>query len=164
LTGAIRSWRQVFEKSLDMQKAQLLQLIIASLSDSLALLEKAARASHAEATHEGSKAESKYDTRGLEAAYLAGGQARQAKEIMDSIGLSPVKEVANNALMSGDRVCMTRTNPSIFVAGSDTVPVSGYRCIPASRFQFTVGCPSILFRPLPPGRPRIWLVRGPRRR
>jgi len=44
-------------------------------------------ASHAEATHESSNAESKYDTRGLEAAYLAGGQARQAKEIMDSIKL-----------------------------------------------------------------------------
>ncbi|MGD0816407.1 MAG: GreA/GreB family elongation factor [Verrucomicrobiota bacterium] len=50
-------------------------------------MEKAARASHAEATHESSKAESKYDTRGLEAAYLAGGQARQAKEILDSIKL-----------------------------------------------------------------------------
>lgn len=69
------------------QKAQLIQLVIASLSDNLALLEKAARASHAEATHESSKAESKYDTRGLEAAYLAGGQARQAKEILDSIEL-----------------------------------------------------------------------------
>src|SRR5436190_21485410 len=70
-----------------MQKAHFLQQIIASLSDSLALLEKAARASHAEATHESSKAESKYDTRGLEASYLAGGQARQAKEILDSIKL-----------------------------------------------------------------------------
>src|SRR5215471_10894807 len=68
-----------------MQKAQLIQQIVASLSDSLALLEKAARASHAEATHESSKAESKYDTRGLEAAYLAGGQARQAKEILEAI-------------------------------------------------------------------------------
>ncbi len=69
------------------QKAQLIQLIIASLTDSLAVLEKAARASHAEATHESSKAESKYDTRGLEAAYLAGGQARQAKEILESVEL-----------------------------------------------------------------------------
>src|SRR5215471_15695218 len=68
-----------------MQKAQLIQQIVASLSDSLALLEKAARASHAEATHESSRAESKYDTRGLEAAYLAGGQARQAKETLDAI-------------------------------------------------------------------------------
>lgn len=68
-----------------MEKAQLIKRIIASLNESLSVLEKAARASHAEATHESSKAESKYDTRGLEAAYLAGAQARQAKEIMDSI-------------------------------------------------------------------------------
>ncbi len=48
-------------------------------------LENAARKSHAEATHESSKAENKYDTRGLEAAYLAGGQARQARENMEAI-------------------------------------------------------------------------------
>src|ERR1700693_6517687 len=70
-----------------MKKAQLIKQIVASLTESLGVLEKAARASHEEATHESSKAESKYDTRGLEAAYLAGGQARQAKEIMDSIKL-----------------------------------------------------------------------------
>jgi transcription elongation GreA/GreB family factor len=67
------------------KKAHLISQIIARLSESLSVLEKAARASHAEATHESSKAESKYDTRGLEAAYLAGGQARQAREILDSI-------------------------------------------------------------------------------
>src|ERR1700751_4625012 len=70
-----------------MNKTKLLKQIIASLSKRLDVSDKAARASHAEATHESSKAESKYDTRGLEAAYLAGGQARQAKEIIDSIKL-----------------------------------------------------------------------------
>jgi transcription elongation GreA/GreB family factor len=70
-----------------MRKALLIKQIVASLAESLEVLAKAARASHVEATHESSKAESKYDTRGLEAAYLAGGQARQAKEIMDSIKL-----------------------------------------------------------------------------
>lgn len=70
-----------------MNKANLLTQIVARLSESLGVLEKAARASHAEATHESSKAENKYDTRGLEAAYLAGGQARQAKEILESIEL-----------------------------------------------------------------------------
>jgi len=70
-----------------MNKSKLIKQIVAGLSESLATLEKAARASHEEATHESNKAESKYDTRGLEAAYLAGGQARQAKEILDSIEL-----------------------------------------------------------------------------
>src|SRR5580765_3539685 len=68
-----------------MNKTQLLKQIVARLSENLSTLENAARASHAEATHESSKAENKYDTRGLEAAYLAGGQARQAKEILDAI-------------------------------------------------------------------------------
>src|SRR5438046_6841312 len=70
-----------------MKKADLVKLIIASLTESLSVFEKAARASHIEATHESSKAESKYDTRGLEAAYLAGGQARQAREILDAVKL-----------------------------------------------------------------------------
>ena len=68
-----------------MNKSQLISRIVARLGESLALLEKAAQASHAEATHESSKAENKYDTRGLEAAYLAGGQARQAREFLDSL-------------------------------------------------------------------------------
>src|ERR1035437_6139375 len=68
-----------------MKKAQLVKQIITSLTESVGVLEKAARASHEEATHESSRAESKYDTRGLEAAYLAGGQAGPAKEILDSI-------------------------------------------------------------------------------
>src|SRR3954465_7758902 len=70
-----------------MKKSALIKKITSSLAANLELLQKAARASHAEATHESSKAENKYDTRGLEAAYLAGGQARQAKEILDSIKL-----------------------------------------------------------------------------
>ena len=71
----------------EIKKAEVLKKIIASLAESLGVLDKAARASHAEATHESSKAESKYDTRGLEAAYLAGAQAKQAREILDSIAL-----------------------------------------------------------------------------
>jgi transcription elongation GreA/GreB family factor len=70
-----------------MDKTLLLKQIIAALNENLDVLERAARASHGEATHESSRAESKYDTRGLEAAYLAGGQARQAREILDAIKL-----------------------------------------------------------------------------
>lgn len=88
-----------------MNKKKILDLIIASLSESLGVLEKAARASHAEATHESSKAESKYDTRGLEAAYLAGGQARQAREILDSIKI--YQELNPRNFVPGDLVDMT---------------------------------------------------------
>jgi transcription elongation GreA/GreB family factor len=70
-----------------MNKRDLIQQIVAALAENLEVLGKAARASHLEATHESSKAENKYDTRGLEAAYLAGGQARAAKEIIEAIKL-----------------------------------------------------------------------------
>ena len=76
-----------------MNKSDLLTQIIASLHERLEALQNAARASHAEATHESSKPENKYDTRGLEAAYLAGGQARQAREILDSIKIYGAMQV-----------------------------------------------------------------------
>jgi len=61
-------------------KTKLVEKILAQLIHELELYYKAAKASHEEATHEQNKAENKYDTRGLEAAYLAGGQAKQAAE------------------------------------------------------------------------------------
>lgn len=61
-------------------KRTLLESIIAQLDRELELYGQSARAAHAEATHEQSKAENKYDTRGLEASYLAHGQSKQAAE------------------------------------------------------------------------------------
>jgi transcription elongation GreA/GreB family factor len=68
-----------------MNKRTLIRKITARLADELAVYFRAASASRAEATHEQSKAESKYDTRGLEASYLARGQSRQAAEIESAI-------------------------------------------------------------------------------
>jgi|ERR1043166_2661734 transcription elongation GreA/GreB family factor len=68
-----------------MNKRAIVKKIIAKLTEDMALSIKAARTAHEEATHEESKAEDKYDTRGLEAAYLAGGQARQAAETEKAI-------------------------------------------------------------------------------
>lgn len=67
------------------KKEKIVQAIIESLREDLALYHKAALAARAEATHEQSKAEHKYDTRGLEASYLARGQSKQAAEIEQAI-------------------------------------------------------------------------------
>jgi hypothetical protein len=88
-----------------MNKNSLLHAIVARLNDSMEVLTKAAQASHAEATHESSKAESKYDTRGLEAAYLAGGQARQARAILDSIKL--YQSLPLRTFAAGDPIDLT---------------------------------------------------------
>jgi transcription elongation GreA/GreB family factor len=68
-----------------MNKRPLIRKIIGQLTDDLESYVRAARAAHAEATHEQSKAENKYDTRGLEASYLARGQSKQAVEIETAI-------------------------------------------------------------------------------
>ena len=68
-----------------MNKRALIKKIVARLTSELAVYFRAAQASRAEATHEQSKAESKYDTRGLEASYLARGQSKQAAELEAAI-------------------------------------------------------------------------------
>ncbi len=68
-----------------MNKRVLIRKIVARLTEELAVYFRAAQASRAEATHEQSKAENKYDTRGLEASYLARGQSKQAAEIQSAI-------------------------------------------------------------------------------
>ena len=101
-----------------MNKSQLLKHIVAALGESLETLERAARASHDEATHESSRAEDKYDTRGLEAAYLAGGQARQAKEIMESMKLYsslPTRDFAASDLIDLTAVVKLETDGTPFL-------------------------------------------------
>lgn len=63
-----------------MNKRALVAKIIAQLDAELEGYAKSARSAHAEATDPQSKAENKYDTRGLEASYLAHGQSRQVAE------------------------------------------------------------------------------------
>ncbi|MEI8288953.1 MAG: GreA/GreB family elongation factor [Verrucomicrobiota bacterium] len=68
-----------------MNKRAILKKITAKLMEELEVYLRAAQFSRAEATHEQNKAESKYDTRGLEASYLARGQSRQAAELETAI-------------------------------------------------------------------------------
>lgn len=62
------------------EKRELLDKIIARLAEEVDLMTQAALATHAEATDDENKAEDKYDTRGLEASYLAHGQSKAAEE------------------------------------------------------------------------------------
>ncbi len=68
------------EPSVKINKQDVLNLIVAKLIDDAELYLRAARSAQSEATDEQSKAENKYDTRGIEASYLARGQSRQAAE------------------------------------------------------------------------------------
>lgn len=68
-------------KSQQVDKRAIVELIVAQITRDLQGIVASAKASHAEATHEQNKAENKYDTRALEASYLAQGQSRQVAEL-----------------------------------------------------------------------------------
>lgn len=76
---------ECFCSPLPVNKRALLDRILVRLQSELDLLTRAALATHAEATDEENKAEDKYDTRGLEASYLAIGQSKAAEEAAQAV-------------------------------------------------------------------------------
>lgn len=64
-----------------MNKRNLILAIIEKLEAEMSVLKQAALNTLEAATHEESKPENEYDTRGLEASYLAGAQAKRVAEI-----------------------------------------------------------------------------------
>ncbi len=81
-------------------KKELLDQAIAHLERELHTLSRAADEARGEATHAESKQEGKYDTRGLEASYLAHGQSKRALEVHETIGklkLLPVAPLPEDA-------------------------------------------------------------------
>ena len=63
----------------------VLEKIIGALEGELEVLTRSARESFAAATDPDSKAENKYDTRSLEASYVARGQAQRVAELQDAL-------------------------------------------------------------------------------
>ncbi|PYB69304.1 transcription elongation factor GreAB [Pseudomonas sp. LB-090624] len=68
-----------------MDKPHLLAQIVATLEHDLDVLTRAAQTAYEAATAEENIAENKYDTLGLEASYLATGQARRSAEIRQAL-------------------------------------------------------------------------------
>lgn len=71
--------------NLSMNKAKLIEQIIHQLEENLQTNIAAALATYEAATGEESQAENEYDTRGLEASYLAGAQAKRVGEIEEQL-------------------------------------------------------------------------------
>lgn len=76
-------------------KKAILDKVIVELEKSLKTLVQVAHTARIEATHEEAKAENKYDTRGLEASYLAGAQAKRASELMSAIDSLKILQLRN---------------------------------------------------------------------
>lgn len=80
-----------------MNKERLVEAMRAQLEKDLESLKAAALATYEAATHEESKPENEYDTRGLEASYLAGAQAKRAGEIEEFLSLLKFVELKSFA-------------------------------------------------------------------
>ncbi|MGJ8678019.1 MAG: hypothetical protein ACSHX0_10920 [Akkermansiaceae bacterium] len=68
-----------------MSKQNIILQLTEKIRHQLKTMTDAAKASHEASTGEEAKAESKYDTRGLEASYLADAQAEQCKKLEHSL-------------------------------------------------------------------------------
>ena len=93
-----------------MDKFLLQQLVLERLAEDLLQAEQATRSAHETATHEENIAENKYDTLGLEAAYLATGQARRAEAIRQAMAhwrqFRPRPYDATQGIRLGALVCL----------------------------------------------------------
>lgn len=93
-----------------MDKSSLPRQVLARLADDLLQTEHAARTAHEMATHEENIAENKYDTLGLEASYLATGQARRAEAIREAMAhwrqFRPRPYDASQGIQLGALVCL----------------------------------------------------------
>lgn len=93
-----------------MDKFLLQQQVLERLADNLMQAEQAAMVAHETATHEENIAENKYDTLGLEAAYLATGQARRAEAIRQVIStwrqFRPAAYDTSRGIELGALVCL----------------------------------------------------------
>ena len=91
-----------------MDKTGLFKHFRNKIAEELVAITEAAKNTYDIATHEENKAENKYDTRGLEASYLAGAQAQRVSEMKDVLMIfenfkirdfSPKDVIANTALV-----------------------------------------------------------------
>ena len=93
-----------------MDKFLLQQQVLERLAEDLLQAEQAVQAAHDTATHAENIAENKYDTLGLEASYLATGQARRAEAIRQALAswrqFRPLPYDAGKGVQLGAVVCL----------------------------------------------------------
>lgn len=139
LASARPSWQLEFP----VKKSRFLEQIRNELRVRFDRLSAAAFEAHAAATDPGSKAEGKYDTRSLEASYLAAGQARQVDElagwvrIFDTLDLPDFER--GDAIDAGALVTADLRGETVFFL---LVPVSGGLVIAAEGREITLLTPA----------------------
>lgn len=115
-------------------KAALVQKIQKDLQETFEKLKAAALATYEDATHEESKPENEYDTRGLEASYLAGAQGKRLAEVEEVFAmykfLQLKKLTQNDAIQLSALVEVSHNNKTLHIflvpkGGGMTIPFDG---------------------------------------
>ena len=132
-----------------MDKFLLQQQVLERPAEDLLEAEEAVRVAHEAATHEENIAENKYDTLGLEAAYLATGQARRAEAIRHAMAhwrqFHPRPYDANQGIQIGALVCLVDANDKqqlqLFLGpeGGSMKLVSGAHLVQVMRSEAPLG-------------------------
>lgn len=94
-----------------MNKKALIQYITRQIAQELAAITQAAKNTYDIATHEDNKPENKYDTRGLEASYLAGAQAKRVNDMKEVLAIFenlPIKDFSNGQAI--ERTALVEVN------------------------------------------------------
>lgn len=90
-----------------LRKPVVLARLIDTLRAEADAAEREARAAYEAATDADSRAENKYDTRSLEASYLARGQARRVAELTEAVAaFAALAPVADGRVGLGSLVCL----------------------------------------------------------
>ena len=88
-----------------MNKALIFKNLIEEITRNLQAALTAAQNTYDIATHEDNKAENKYDTRGLEASYLAGAQAERVRDLKET--LTVITNIPFKKFNGDDKIAMT---------------------------------------------------------
>ena len=123
-------------------KQDLIQFVLKTLEQDLDVLRKAALETHKNSTSDESKSEGKYDTRGLEASYLAEAQASQVVQLEQNI--AKLKQVETGDLNGDEPI----TSGAMIVVSTDdddlaylVLPAGGGMQLESQGLDFTVITP-----------------------
>ena len=83
-------------------KSQLVMQLVPLIEDEMRVLQKSLDSASEAATHPEAKPENKYDTRGLEASYLAGAQRERLQELKSMLHL--LQNMSLRVFAEGDRI------------------------------------------------------------
>ncbi len=124
--------------AVSMQKAAILETFILQLRTELQSLTRAAQDAFAAATDPDSKAENKYDTRTLEASYVARGQAQRVAELQQAVasfeGLSHAPVQPGSPIALGSIVTLQSADEAMHClvapfAGGTEIVVEGQKIV-----------------------------------